>query len=70
MIAGGAPAGLFEDAAFRAGVARLGARGLTYDTWHYHYQNPGQHGVFDVYTLGRDNQAGGEGVDADVGNWD
>src|SRR6185436_16392592 len=20
-------------------VARLGARGLTYDTWHYHFQN-------------------------------
>jgi predicted TIM-barrel fold metal-dependent hydrolase len=39
MIAGGAPAGLYEDPAFRAGVARLGARGLTYDTWHYHYQN-------------------------------
>src|SRR4029077_13252495 len=31
MIAGGAPVGLFEDPAFRAGVARLGARGLTYD---------------------------------------
>jgi predicted TIM-barrel fold metal-dependent hydrolase len=39
MISGGAPAGLFEDPPFRAGVARLGARGLTYDTWHYHYQN-------------------------------
>jgi L-fuconolactonase len=39
MIAGGAPAGLFEDPAFRAGVARLGARGFTYDSWHYHYQN-------------------------------
>jgi L-fuconolactonase len=39
MISGGAPSGLFEDPAFRAGVARLGARGLTYDTWHYHYQN-------------------------------
>src|SRR5260221_10596436 len=39
MIAGGAPAGLYEDLAFRSGVARLGARGLTYDTWHYHYQN-------------------------------
>ena len=39
MIAGGAPAGLFEDPAFRAGVARLGGRGLTYDSWHYHYQN-------------------------------
>jgi predicted TIM-barrel fold metal-dependent hydrolase len=39
MIAGGAPTGLFEDPSFRAGVARLGARGLTYDSWHYHYQN-------------------------------
>jgi L-fuconolactonase len=39
MIAGGAPVGLFEDPGFRAGVARLGARDLTYDTWHYHFQN-------------------------------
>jgi predicted TIM-barrel fold metal-dependent hydrolase len=38
-IPGGAPAGLYADPAFRAGVARLGERGLTYDTWHYHYQN-------------------------------
>jgi predicted TIM-barrel fold metal-dependent hydrolase len=39
MIRGGAPDGLFQDQHFRAGVARLGARGLTYDSWHYHYQN-------------------------------
>ena len=39
MIPGGAPAGKYADAAFRRGVARLGDRGLTYDTWHYHYQN-------------------------------
>lgn len=38
-IPGRAPAGLSEDPAFRAGVARLGARGLTYDSWHYHFQN-------------------------------
>jgi predicted TIM-barrel fold metal-dependent hydrolase len=38
-IPGSAPAGLYADPDFRAGVARLGARGLTYDTWHYHYQN-------------------------------
>jgi predicted TIM-barrel fold metal-dependent hydrolase len=38
-IPGRAPAGLYADSAFRAGVARLGERGLTYDTWHYHYQN-------------------------------
>lgn len=39
MIPGGAPTGKYADAAFRRGVARLGDRGLTYDTWHYHYQN-------------------------------
>jgi predicted TIM-barrel fold metal-dependent hydrolase len=39
MVSGRAPAGLVEDPSFLAGVARLGARGFTYDTWHYHYQN-------------------------------
>ncbi len=34
-----APEGLYSDPAFRVGVARLGERGLTYDTWHYHHQN-------------------------------
>ena len=38
-IPGRAPAGLYGDADFRRGVARLGERGLTYDTWHYHHQN-------------------------------
>ena len=38
-IPGRAPEGLYQSAEFRAGVARLGARGLTYDTWHYHHQN-------------------------------
>ena len=38
-IPGRAPLGLYADARFRAGVARLGERGLTYDTWHYHHQN-------------------------------
>ncbi len=37
-IAGRAPAELYLDPVFRAGVARLGERGLTYDTWQYHYQ--------------------------------
>lgn len=39
MIPGGAPAGLASDEDFRRGVARLGERGLSYDTWHYHHQN-------------------------------
>ncbi|CAE7406232.1 yngJ [Symbiodinium microadriaticum] len=38
-IPGRAPERLYADPKFRAGVARLGERGLTYDTWHYHTQN-------------------------------
>ncbi len=34
-----AAVGKFEDPAFRRGVATLGERGLTYDSWHFHYQN-------------------------------
>jgi L-fuconolactonase len=39
MIAGRAPSGLYADPNFILGVRALGERGLTYDTWHYHYQN-------------------------------
>lgn len=39
MIPGRAPHDLYLDPAFRRGVARLGERGLTYDSWHYHHQN-------------------------------
>jgi predicted TIM-barrel fold metal-dependent hydrolase len=38
LIPGAAPADLYAQPAFRAGVQRLGARGLSYDTWQYHYQ--------------------------------
>jgi predicted TIM-barrel fold metal-dependent hydrolase len=38
-IPGGAMKDLFKNANFRRGVATLGERGLTYDSWHYHYQN-------------------------------
>jgi len=38
-IPGRAPKDLFADPEFRRGVTTLGSRGLTYDTWHYHYQN-------------------------------
>jgi general secretion pathway protein G len=42
------------------------------DPWDrpYLYLNPGKNGEFDVYSLGRDGQEGGEGLDADIGNWD
>lgn len=46
-------------------------RRLPNDPWGkpYQYVIPGEHGVYDLYTLGRDAQEGGEGVDADIGNW-
>ncbi len=41
------------------------------DPWGnpYLYLNPGNNGEIDVYTLGRDGRPGGEGIDADLGNW-
>jgi general secretion pathway protein G len=41
------------------------------DPWGhpYLYRVPGQHGEYDIYTLGSDNREGGEGDAADVGNW-
>jgi general secretion pathway protein G len=41
------------------------------DPWGrpYLYRFPGQHGEFDIYTLGSDNKEGGEGDARDVGNW-
>ena len=46
--------------------------GLRKDPWgnDYHYVSPGQHGEYDLFTLGADNQEGGEGINADIGNWD
>jgi len=32
--------------------------------------NPGVHGAIDIYSLGADKQPGGEGLNADIGNWD
>ena len=42
------------------------------DPWQnpYQYLRPGQHGEFDIYSLGADGKPGGEGDDADIGNWD
>ncbi|MDL4864707.1 type II secretion system major pseudopilin GspG [Halomonas elongata] len=46
-------------------------RRLPDDPWGnpYDYRNPGEHGRIDVFSLGADRQAGGEGNDADIGNW-
>lgn len=44
---------------------------LPLDPWGqpYQYLNPGLHGEIDVYSLGADGAPGGEGTDADIGNW-
>ena len=41
------------------------------DPWGkpYQYRAPGEKGEIDIFSLGRDGQVGGEGEDADVGNW-
>jgi general secretion pathway protein G len=44
---------------------------LPNDPWGhpYHYRQPGQHGEFDLFSYGSDNQEGGEGEAQDVTNW-
>ena len=41
------------------------------DPWQhpYVYRFPGQHGDYDLLSLGADGQEGGEGENADVVNW-
>lgn len=34
------------------------------------YRFPGQHGAFDLIFYGQDGQPGGEGYNADLGNWE
>jgi general secretion pathway protein G len=47
-------------------------RSLKKDPWgnNYQYVYPGTHGTdYDLFTLGADNQPGGDGENADIGNW-
>lgn len=41
------------------------------DPWGrpYLYRSPGEHGAYDLYSLGADGRPGGEGENADVANW-
>ncbi|MFC4728784.1 type II secretion system major pseudopilin GspG [Coralloluteibacterium thermophilus] len=62
------PAGLARPDRYRPGgyIRRLPA-----DPWGnpYQYRQPGRHGAFDIYSFGADGREGGEGNDADIGNW-
>ena len=44
---------------------------LSKDPWQrdYQYLSPGEHGEVDIYSLGADGVDGGEGINADIGNW-
>ena len=42
------------------------------DPWgnEYSYVAPGEHGDFDIYSLGADNSDGGEGENRDILGWE
>jgi len=63
-----APPGLAHPERYPAGGY---IKRLPDDPWGnaYHYDAPGRHGPFDIYSLGADGREGGEGQDADIGNW-
>lgn len=49
----------------------LGKGEVPQDPWgnEYQYRSPGQHGEYDLYSLGADNREGGDGDDADITSW-
>ncbi len=51
--------------------ARPYMKNIPNDPWGnpYNYEFPGEHGEFDIYSFGADGLPGGEGDDADIGNW-
>ena len=44
---------------------------LPKDPWgnEYQYMSPGVQGSIDVFTFGADGRPGGDGMNADIGNW-
>lgn len=63
------PAGLADPSRYQKGGY---LKKLPDDPWGrpYLYASPGQHGEADIWTYGADGKEGGEGVNADIGNWD
>ncbi|WMC10511.1 type II secretion system major pseudopilin GspG [Oceanimonas pelagia] len=50
----------------------LNKKSVPQDPWgnDYQYRSPGQHGEFDLFSLGSDNQQGGSGEAQDVVSWE
>ena len=46
-------------------------KSLPKDPWGnpYQYLNPGVHGTIDIFSYGADGAEGGDGANADIGNW-
>jgi len=44
---------------------------LQNDPWNtpYQYLSPGENSQIDIYSFGADKQPGGDGINADIGNW-
>lgn len=42
------------------------------DPWGmpYHYESPGNHGDYDLYSYGADGSPGGEGENQDINSWE
>ncbi|MBL4869490.1 MAG: type II secretion system major pseudopilin GspG [Robiginitomaculum sp.] len=60
--------GADSDARYRkAGYIKF----LPDDPWGnpYEYAFPGDNGIIDIWTYGADGEEGGEGLNADIGNW-
>lgn len=65
-----APADVRQPENYRPGGYLRGS--LPLDPWGepYQYRIPGDRGgAFDLFSLGADGAPGGEGLDADIGNW-
>lgn len=47
-------------------------KGIPNDPWGrpYHYESPGQHGDYDLYSYGADGNPGGEGENQDINSWE
>ena len=46
-------------------------KSLPKDPWgnEYQYIIPGEYGEYDLFSMGADGDVGGEGLNADIGNW-
>jgi general secretion pathway protein G len=47
------------------------AKNVPADPWgnQYIYKSPGEHGDYDLISLGKDGRSGGDGENADINNW-